>query len=163
MKSIIPSAVLAAALLACLGGWQPAAAAGDRHADYYYPSVTSSETYRARAQTLPEADRDLRLGFVIAQASEQAKRPYPPRFSMFAKGDDAQKLIIVGLHEDSFATLYRARGILAELTSQARSTSLFRNLAVEDVFTFFDLAKMLGFKRITVSDGDTYARQIIIE
>ncbi|MBT7757204.1 MAG: molybdopterin-guanine dinucleotide biosynthesis protein A, partial [Rhodospirillaceae bacterium] len=42
----------------------------------------------------------------------------------------------------------------------ARASALFRNLAVEDIFTFFDLARMLGFERITVSDGKTYSHRI---
>ena len=60
-------------------------------------------------------------------------------------------------------TLYRARGVLAQLTARARGTELFRKLAVEDFFTFFDLAWMLGFQRITVSDGLAYAHQIKLE
>ena len=142
--------------------WPVTAVADDRHAGYYYPDIMSEETYRARAQTMPEADREVRLGFVSAHTAEQMGRSYPPRYALFAKGEDAEKLIIVGL-DDSFATLFRARGVLAQLTAQARTTTLFRNLAVEDFFTFFDLAKMLGFEQITVTDGDGYAHRIDIE
>ena len=142
--------------------WPVAAAADDRHAGYYYPDVMSEETYRARAQAMPDADREVRLGFVSAHTAEQMGRDYPPRYALFAKGEDAEKLIIVGL-DDSFSTLFRARGVLAQLTAQARTTTLFRNLAVEDFFTFFDLAKMLGFEQITVTDGDDYAHRIDIE
>lgn len=142
--------------------WPVTAGADDRHAGYYYPDIMSEETYRARAQTMPEADREVRLGFVSAHTAEQMGRNYPPRYALFAKGEDAEKLIIVGL-DDSFATLFRARGVLAQLTAQARTTTLFRNLAVEDFFTFFDLAKMLGFEQITVTDGDDYAHRIDIE
>lgn len=143
--------------------WPAAASADDRHAGYYYPDIASEETYRARAQTMPDADREVRLGFVSAHTGEQMGRDYPPRYALFAKGQDAEKLIIVGLHDDSFDTLFRARGVLAQLTAQARTTTLFRNLAVEDFFTFFDLAKMLGFSQITVTDGDDYAHRINIE
>ncbi|MDP6563900.1 MAG: molybdopterin-guanine dinucleotide biosynthesis protein A [Alphaproteobacteria bacterium] len=139
------------------------AAAADRHAGYYYPEPTSSETYRARSQVLPNAGRDLRIGFVVAQTIGQRERNYPPRFAMFAKGEEAEKLIIVGLDAESFATLYRARAVLAQMTAAARGTELFRNLAVEDYFTFFDLARMLGFSRITVSDGKSYAHRIDLE
>jgi hypothetical protein len=34
---------------------------------------------------------------------------------------------------------------------------------VADSYTFFDLAKMLGFTEITVSDGVTYAHQITLK
>ena len=140
-----------------------AARAKDRHGGYYYPEVTSSETYRARAQVMRKADRELRLGFIVAQTAVQASRPYPPRFAIFAKGDAADKLIIVGLDGESFRTLYRARAVLAQLTARARGTDFFRNLAVDDVFTFFDLARLLGFEQITVSDGDSWAHRIVLE
>ena len=37
---------------------------GDRHAGYYYPAPDTSETYVARAPTMPNAGRDMRIGFV---------------------------------------------------------------------------------------------------
>ncbi len=137
--------------------------AADRHQNYYYPTITSTETYKARAKTMDDASRQMRIGFIVAQTLGQRDRPYPPRFAIFAKGSEAEKLIIVGLDGHSMATLYRARAVLAQLTAVARSTDFFRHLAVEDVFTFLDLAKMMGFRRITVTDGQTYAHQINVE
>ena len=143
---------------------QPAVAlAEDKHEGYYYPQVTSSETYVARAKVLPQADRNMRIGFVVAQTLGQKDLGYAPRLAIFAKGAQAEKLIVVGLDDTSLATLYRARAVLAQLTAIARSTELFRNLAVEDYFTFFDLARMLGFELITITDGRSYAHQIHIE
>jgi hypothetical protein len=139
------------------------ASAEDRHAGYYYPDVTSTETYVARAKVLPQANRNMRIGFVVAQTLGQKDLGYPPRIALFAKGAEAEKLILIGLDESSMATLYRARAVLAQLTASARSTELFRNLAVEDYFTFFDLARMLGFELITISDGRSYAHQIVLE
>ncbi|MBT3371148.1 MAG: molybdopterin-guanine dinucleotide biosynthesis protein A [Rhodospirillaceae bacterium] len=136
------------------------AAAGDRHAGYYYPPVSSQENYQARSPAMDSASRETRIGFIVAQTDGQRQLKYPPRFAIFAKGRDAEKLIIVGLDEYSFATLYRARAVLAQLTASARASALFRNMAVEDLFTFFDLAKMLGFNQITVSDGKSYAHRI---
>ena len=81
---------------------------------------------------------------------------------MFAKGDDAEKLIIVALDDGVMRTLFRARAVLAQMTAVARSTSMFNDMGVADSYTFFDLAKMLGFKQITVSDGVTYAHQITL-
>ena len=149
-------------LLALVSAPWPATAT-DRHAGYYYPDVTSRETYVARAQVLAQANREMRIGFVVAQTMGQREHQYPPRYALFSKGENAEKMIIIGLDEHSFATLYRARGVLAQLTSVARSTEFFRNLAVEDYFTFFDLAKMLGFEQITISDGREFAHQITLE
>ena len=135
----------------------------DRHAGYYYPPIASDEFYRARSRVMDNANRAMRIGFIVAQTEAQRKRIYPPRYAIFTKGDEAEKLIIVGLDGHSFSTLYRVRGVLAQLTASARASALFRNLAVEELFTFFDLARMLGFKQITVSDGKTYSHRIHIK
>ncbi len=139
------------------------AAAADRHEGYYYPEVSSSEVYRARSKTMKGANKETRVGFIVAQTLGQRDRPYPPRFAIFAKGKEAEKMIIVGLDGESMSTLYRARAVLAQLTAVARSSELFRNHAVEDLFTFLDLANMVGFQRVTITDGKTYAHQFEIK
>ena len=65
--------------------------------------------------------------------------------------------------EGQLNTVYRARALLATLTSVARTTPAFRAYGVEDLFTFYDLLKLMGFERITVTDGDAYAFQVDIE
>ena len=133
----------------------------DRHEGYYYPPLSSPpEIYKARAVTLPDANRKRRLAFVTALTNQMMKNPYPPPFAIFAKGDDAEKIIIVSLGGQSFNTLYQARALLAILTSSARVTPIFRNNRVEDIFTFFDLLKLQGFDRLTVSDGRTFSHQV---
>jgi hypothetical protein len=153
-------AALAAGAILLLGG---AADAADRHAGYYYPEPTSIETYVARAGTLPRAGREMRIGFVTGMTAQQLSASYPPPFAIFAKGEQAQKLLIVSLSDNGFHTLFQARALLAQLTSVARASDLFRDMGVEDFFTFFDLAKLLGFELITISDGDTFAHQVLIE
>ena len=34
---------------------------------------------------------------------------------------------------------------------------------VESILNCFDLAKMLGFHQITISDGDTYTHQVLLK
>ena len=160
---IVRRLVIAVLAVLSLSAAARSVGAGDHHAGYYYPEVGSRETYNARARVQPEADRALRLGFIVAQTAAQATRPYPPRFAIFAKGEEAEKLIIVGLDGESFRTLYRARAVRAQLTARARGTEFFRKLAVEDIFTFFDLVRMLGFEQITISDGESYAHRIVLE
>ena len=135
----------------------------DRHAGYYYPLPQTRETYTAQAITLPNSNRARRLGFVTAMTAGMMGNNYAPPFAMFAKGDDAEKLIIVSVREGAYNTLYRGRALLAMLTSITRTTPIFQQFGVEEVFNFFDLAKMLGFQLITISDGDQYAHQIFIE
>lgn len=152
------------ALLTLLLAAAPAALADDRHADYYYPTPQSKEVYVARASTLPEASRRSRIAFVTHVMNEMIrKNPYPPQYAIFAKGAEAEKMIIVALAGDSYNTLYRMRALLAMLTAVARTTPLFKEEQVEDYFTYLDLCKMLGFKLLTVSDGKEFAHQIRIE
>lgn len=141
-----------------------AASGADRHANYYYPKPATTETYKARAERLPEASRRSRIAFVTHVMNEMIrKNPYPPPYAIFAKGAEAEKLIIVGLTGDSYDSLYRMRALLAVLTAVARATPLFKEERVEDYFTFLDLGKMLGFELLTVSDGKKFAHQIRIE
>jgi hypothetical protein len=160
--------VLALALGGCAELAEPAAttpaATSDesRHEGYYYPRVSSSEVYKARARPLTDSDKDRRLGFVAIMLSGQLDQPYPPQHVLYAKGDQAEKMIIVGLSE-RFETLYRARAVLAGLTVLARQSPLFQDFEVDDLFTFFDLAKLLGFKDIVLSDGKTWAHRITLE
>lgn len=135
----------------------------DRHVGYYYPPPQSLETYPARSQTLPDSDRVRRIGFVIELTQQMLNNPYAPEFAVFAKGTEAEKLLIVALKDDVLDTIYRARALLAMLTSVARATPLFRDAGVADYFTFFDLLKILGFTQLTISDGDNFAHQVTIE
>jgi len=133
----------------------------DRHEGYYYPPLQSApEVYKARAVTLAEASRERRIAFVTALTNQMMRNPYPPPFAIFAKGDNAEKLIIVGLFEGGYNTVYRARALLALLTARARMTPVFRKHQVEDIFTFFDFLKLQGFDRLTISDGKSYSHQV---
>ncbi len=160
----IPLRIGPLAVAVALGFGMPALAAGDRHANYYYPAPTSRETYAARVDTLPEANRHARIAFVTNITNGMlTKKPYPPPFAIFAKGTDAQKLIIIGLYDNTLNTIYRARALLAQLTATARVTPLFRERFSGDNLTFLDLCKLLGFRLLTISDGKSFAHQIVIE
>ncbi|MDF1722267.1 MAG: hypothetical protein P1U65_16465 [Minwuia sp.] len=135
----------------------------DRHEGYYYPGPVTEESYVSRAETLVNADRAKRLGFITGLTGEQLARPYWPTFVVFAKGAEAEKLIIVSTGDSGFRTIYQARALLAQLTATARGTPLFRELKVEDLFTFFDLAKMLGYRQIVISDGENFAHRVNID
>lgn len=134
----------------------------DRHAGYYYPAPQTVEEYVARAVTLKDSDRARRMRFVTQLTKELLSKPYPPQFVVFAKGSDAEKMIIVGLYDNGYNTLYRARALLAELSAVARLSPIFKEYGVESVFTFFDLLKLLGFTKLTISDGDRFAHQVLI-
>lgn len=143
---------------------EPAAGAvEDRYVGYYYPKPTSIHFYKARSRPLPEMNRARRIGFVVSIMNIDLARPYPPVHAVFVKGDEADKLIIVANRPGYLNTVYRVRALLAMMTSIAREMPLLREYRVEDWFTFLDLAKLLGFKSVTVSDGDAFTHQVIIE
>jgi hypothetical protein len=134
----------------------------DRHDGYYYPTPQTVETYEARADTLDDSDRTRRIGFVVELTRQMLSNPYPPEFAVFAKGDEAEKLLIVAMRGGVIDSIYRARALLAMLTSVARATPLFQDYGVAEVFTFCDLLKILGFAQLTISDGDEFAHQVLI-
>lgn len=134
----------------------------DRHAGYYYPPPASRETYVSRARTLIEMDRAKRLDFVNGLTNAQLSLPYRPFYAIFAKGDRADRLIVTAMERGQIDTIYRARALLAQLTSAARTSPFFEEVGVEDLFTFLDLLKLMGFTRLTIGDGDKFAHQINI-
>ena len=154
---------LRAALILASFLLSPAGAAADRHAGYYYPIPATSEIYEARATTLPDANRKRRILFVTELTNQMLANPYPPPVAIFAKGAEAEKLIITSLYDDGYNTMYRMRGLLAMLSARARVTPIFKEFEVQDLFTFFDLLKLLGFELVTVTDGDRFAHQIKIK
>ncbi len=139
------------------------AVATDRHSGYYYPKPDSVHVYTARARTMPDMNRQRRIAFVITMVTDSLTKPYPPAYAFFTKGDDAEKLIIVSNQAGRLDTVYRARALLATMTSIARTMPIFREFEVEDWFTFLDLAKMLGFEKVTLSDGDAFTHQVVIK
>ena len=159
MKQTIVVTAILLLVLAASG----AARADDRHTGYYYPEHETAEVYEARAGTLPQADRTLRIAFVTGITNQNTSRPYPPQAAIFAKGDEAQKLIIVALVDGRIDTLFRARAEFANMTAAARLLPAFKEMGVQDYFTFFDLAKLLGFQQITITNGRDFAHQVIIK
>ncbi len=141
------------------GVWS-AAFAEDPREGYYYPPITSEEVFVRSINAPPPASRPIRVGFVTEITKAQLAAPESPRFVIFSKGAEAQHLIIVGLDDDVFKTLYRARAVMAQLTSNARGTAFFRKNNLDVVATWYDLAKMLGFEDIVISDGQNWSHRV---
>lgn len=140
-----------------------AAAAEDRREGYYYPQITSEEVFDRTLIRAPDAISEVRTAFITEITKALLKAPANPRFSIFTKGEKDRHMIIVALDDDVFKTLYRARAILAQLTSNARSTPFFQANNFQFEATWFDLAKLLGFEDIVITDGDTWAHKIVIQ
>lgn len=157
---IIRIAVAALALLAAGIG---SVAAKDKREGYYYPPVSSEEVFVRSIASPPPADRAIRTNFINEITKAQLAAPANPRFVIYAKGGSAEHMIIIALDDEIFRTLYRARAQLAQLTANARGTDFFRASNFQFVATWFDLAKMLGFEDIVISDGDTWSHRILLQ
>ena len=92
--------------------------------------------------------------------AEQNKQSFPPTYHLFVKGANKEKMIIITTQSERYDTLYRLRALLAAMTSEARLTPMFRQAANPEELTFLDFCKRLGFKQVTISDGDKVALQI---
>ena len=129
------------------------ATADDRHVGYYYPKPDQQEIFTSRAKQLPGAGRTTRIGFVTGLTAKQADQPYPAQTAIFAKGDEAQKLIIISLVDGRMNTLYRARAVLALLTAMARTTEVFQKYRVETVFY---LSRLVQDARLHATDDQRW-------
>jgi hypothetical protein len=134
-----------------------------KHEGYYYPKPQSVEHFVSNAITLPESDKTRRQSFVIGMTKQLLDGKYAPGFAIFAKGGQSEKLIVVGMIDGQLNTLFRARALLAELTAVARSTPFFQQNTQPEEATFFDFMKLLGFHQITITDGRSFAHQVIVD
>ena len=133
------------------------------HEGYYYPKPQTVEHVVSAVVTLPESDQTRRQAFVIGMTKELLDGKYAPGFAIFAKGSKSEKLIIVGMIDGQLNTVYRARALLAELTSVARATAFFQQNTQPEASTFFDFMKLLGFHQITITDGRNFAHQVVVD
>lgn len=137
--------------------------AEDRYVGYYYPQIESEETYQAPLPVFEGVTRLSRVGFVTGLDQQQKQRPYPPIYHMFAKGGDAQNLIIVATEEGRYNTLFRLRGLLASMTADARTSPLFAKIGHVEQLNFFDLLKVVGFNELIITNGKDFAHRVIIQ
>jgi hypothetical protein len=143
----------------------PATASTDegRYSGYYYPKPTSTETFTSQLQGIAGVDRQQRIQFVTVVSQGTLQSNYRVPYAVFAKGDKADHLIIVGLQSGELNTIYRVRALLSNMTTMSRTSPFFQEHTVAEDATFFDLLKLLGFADVTVTDGDKVAHQVTIK
>lgn len=135
-------------------------AAQERYQGYYYPEITSEETFERVIRNVPQPNKLVRVDFVTQLTVSQLAAPESPRFVFFAKGSDAKHLNVVALDDDVFKTIYRARAVLAQMTSNMRNNDFFRQQQLEHVATFFDLLQIMEFDTLVISDGENWSHQV---
>jgi hypothetical protein len=135
----------------------------DRYIGYYYPKPTSTEVFESQMQTIATMDRPQRVQFVTIVSQGTIQSAYRVPYAVFAKGDKADKMIIVGMQAGELNTVYRMRALLANLTTMARLSPFFQEKTVAEDSTFFDLLKLLGFTQVTITDGEKSTHQVMIK
>lgn len=135
-------------------------AAADDEAGYYYPPVGSSEVFDRTLADAPPADRSVRVAFVTGLTRQQLDKGYAPRFVLFAKGAESEELIAVALDDEVFATLYRARAVMAQMSAPTRVTQFFVENDLSERATFYDMLKIMGFRSLTLSDGRSWSHKV---
>jgi hypothetical protein len=145
---------------------KPAAAAtggDDRYVGYYYPKPTSTEVFESPMQTIAGTERAQRIQFVTVVSQGTIQSAYRVPYAVFAKGEKADKMIIVGMQQGELNTIYRMRALLANMTTMSRLSPFFQERTVAEDATFFDLLKLLGFKELTITDGEKLCHQVTIK
>jgi hypothetical protein len=136
----------------------------EKYEGYYYPAPQETEVYGPRVETLSTTGKGARVGFVTGIEQQSAEAPTAPRTVIFEKGDDSDVLIIVAIDDGILDTLYRARAVLAGMTSRARLLPVFQEVQEgREHLTFLDLCKLLGFQEVVVSDGRDFAHRFLLE
>ena len=150
--------LIAFALALVLAG--PVLAQDDRYVGYYYPEVTTEESFERVVRSSEGASKAVRIDFVNVLTTAQLEAPESPRFVFFTKGGEADTLILVALDDEVFSTIYRARAILAQLTVSVRKGGYFRQEDLQYVATFYDLLQLLDFDELVISDGQNWAHRV---
>ena len=135
----------------------------DKYIGYYYPKPTTVENYTSAMQTIQGAERPQRVQFVTVVSQGTIQSAYRVPYSVFVKGDKAEKMIIVGLQPGEMTSIYRVRAILANMTTMSRLSPFFQERTVAEDANFYDLLKLLGFTQLTVTDGDKFSYQVNIK
>jgi hypothetical protein len=141
----------------------PKAAGDDRYIGYYYPKPTATETFESSMQTIAGAERAQRVQFVTVVSQGTIQSAYRVPYAVFAKGEKADRLIIVGMQQGELNTIYRMRALLANMTTMSRLSPFFQERTVAEDATFFDLLKLLGFRELTITDGEKTTLQVTIK
>jgi len=141
----------------------PKTAGEDRYIGYYYPKPTATETFESTMQTIAGAERAQRIQFVTVVSQGTIQSAYRVPYAVFAKGEKADRMIIVGMQQGELNTIYRMRALLANMTTMSRLSPFFQERTVAEDATFFDLLKLLGFRELTITDGEKATLQVTIK
>lgn len=139
---------------------QAASHATDKYVGYYYPPITSEETFSRVLKQAPKARASVRTNFVTTITKAQLEAPESPRFVFFEKGGESENLVVIALDDEVFSTLFRARAVLAQITSNLRGTKFFIDQGMNIEGTFYDMLQIMSFETMVISDGRNWSHKV---
>lgn len=125
----------------------------------YYPAVTSRDAPDIRFVRMAGVGPQQRE-FFVDQINIAAVTP-GRTMSIVAQaiGEDRDTLVILYLGDEGEMTPYLARGLLARMTSVTRSAPAIAGMGLSSEFDIYNMAAVLGFRRIIVTDGRDFSHQ----
>lgn len=125
----------------------------------FYPPATSFETPDIRFPQMAGVGPQQRQYFIdqVNLAGSTPGRTVP--IVAQAVGVERQTLVFTDLDAEAPMTPYIARGILARLTSITRAAPTIAELGLSGEFDIYNMAAVLGFKRVIVTDGRDFAHE----
>lgn len=128
-------------------------------AGIYFPPPTSFESPQVRFAQMGGVGANQRQLFVdqVNVAATNTGRSVPVVAQ--AVGSENHTLVLIYLTAENDMTPYLARGILARLTSIARFAPAIAEMGLTAEFDIYNMAAVMGFERIVVSDGRSFAHQ----
>ncbi|MDW3222598.1 MAG: hypothetical protein R8G34_06855 [Paracoccaceae bacterium] len=140
-----------------------AVGAQERYVGYYYPEITSEETFDRVVRASQGSGKAVRIDFVNVLTRAQLDAPETPRFVFYAKGEASSTLILTALDDEVFSTIFRARAIMAQMTVAVREGGFFRQEELQYVATFYDLLQLMQFDELVISDGHSWAHKVTFQ
>ena len=135
-------------------------AAQDKYEGYYYPPISTTEVFDRVVRAPGVANKAVRVDFLTQLTKAQLAAPEAPQYAFFAKGEGSTQMIVVGLDDQTFKTLFRARGVMAQMTANVRSSPIFQGQNLQFLATFYDLLQILEFDSLVLSDGENWAHKV---
>lgn len=125
----------------------------------YYPQISSVETPDIRFAQMAGVGPQERRFFTdqVNLAATTPGRTVP--IVAQAVGENRETLVLIYLDAEGAMTPFLARAILARLTSVSRFAPAIAEMGVSSEFDIYNMAAVLGFEQIIVSDGRDFAHQ----
>ena len=129
----------------------------------FYPTPKGIENYKSRRRVLSNTQNKTRIVFVNNILRSFFQRGAQERVLVFAKGKNAENMIIMDSVDGNLSTIFKVRAFIEVLPVLLRNTPIYRKFKNNEIPPFLDLAKMNGFKTVTFTDGDKYSYKFILK